>query len=47
MRIIEHLAKIFKEVEVVEQCADFFKLKVPRGETTIGYLFGMIEDLKH
>lgn len=46
MKIITHLARIFKEVEVVEQCADFYKLKVPRGSTTIGYLFGMIEDLK-
>jgi len=37
---------VFKSVELLEQCADFYKLKVPRGEVTIGYLFGMIEDLK-
>ena len=37
---------VFKSVELLEQCADFYKLKLPRGEVTIGYLFGMIEDLK-
>jgi len=46
MKIITHLVRIFKEVEVLEQCADFYKLKVPRGSTTIGFLFGMIEDIK-
>lgn len=44
--IIQHLARIFQNVELLEQCADFYKLKVPRGEVTIGYLFGLIEDLK-
>lgn len=46
MKIIKHLAGIFKNVEVLEQCADFYKLKVPRHGVTIGYLFGLIEDLK-
>jgi len=45
-RIIQKLVSVFKSVELLEQCADFYKLKVPRGEVTIGYLFGMIEDLK-
>ena len=46
MRIIEILAKIFDNVEMLEQCADFYKLKVPRKDVTIGYLFGLIEDKK-
>lgn len=44
--IIDKLARIFKNVELVEQCADFYKLKVPRDDKTIGYLFGLIEDMK-
>lgn len=31
---------------MLEQCADFYKLKVPRQDVTIGYLFGLIEDKK-
>lgn len=46
MRIIQRLAKIFENVELLEHCADFYKLKVPRLDVTIGYLFGLIEDLK-
>ena len=46
IRIIENLARIFESVELLEQCADFYKLKVPRGDVTIGYLFGLIEDQK-
>lgn len=44
IKIISSLASIFDRVEMVEQCADFFKLKVPRKDVTIGYLFGMLED---
>jgi len=46
LKVIESLAREFKTVELVEQCSDFFKLKVPRGENTIGSLFGLIEDKK-
>jgi ATP-binding cassette, subfamily A (ABC1), member 3 len=46
MRIIQKLASIFQSVELLEQCADFYKLRVPRLEFTIGYLFGLIEELK-
>lgn len=45
-QIISTLTKLFDRVELVEQCADFFKLKVPRKEVTIGYLFGLLEDQK-
>lgn len=40
------LSKTFDQVEVLEHVADFFKVRVPRGETTIGYAFGRIEDRK-
>jgi ATP-binding cassette subfamily A (ABC1) protein 3 len=46
IRIIDKLARIFSSVEMLEQCADFYKIKVPRGSVTIGYLFGMLEDQK-
>jgi hypothetical protein len=46
MRLIEILTRIFIKVELLEQCADFYKLKVPKNGMTIGYLFGLIEDKK-
>jgi len=30
-------------VELMEQCGYFFKMRVPREDKTIGYLFGQIE----
>lgn len=36
----------FANVELLEQVSDFFKLRVPREDKTIGYLFGMIDDAK-
>jgi len=33
-------------VELIEQCADFFKFRIPKDDKTIGYLFGNIEDRK-
>lgn len=41
------LAQNFTKVELIEQCSDFFKFRIPRDDKTIGYLFGMIEDKKH
>lgn len=46
IRIVDKLTRIFESVEMLEQCADFYKIKVPRGSVTIGYLFGMLEDQK-
>jgi len=43
VKVIEFLAKMFGEVELLEQCSDFFKFRVPRQDKTIGYLFGAIE----
>ena len=46
-QIIEKLVEEFGEVEVVEHYNDYFKLKVARVEgKSIGFLFGLIEDIK-
>lgn len=31
---------------MIEQCSDFFKIRIPREDKTIGMLFGLIEDQK-
>lgn len=46
MRTIQRLAGVFENVELLEQCADFYKLRVPRQQISIGFLFGLIEDIK-
>lgn len=33
----------FNKVEILEQCGEFFKLRVPKQDRTIGWLFGQIE----
>lgn len=37
---------MFEQAELLEQCGDFYKLRVPREDKTIGYLFGKIESQK-
>lgn len=37
---------MFEQVELLEQCGDFFKVRVPREDKTIGSLFGHIEQQK-
>ena len=46
VKVIAHLASQFGKVEVLEHFSNYFKLRVLRQEKTIGFLFGMIEDLK-
>jgi len=41
------LAREFKSAEILEHYSNYFKLRVPRGETTIGYAFGIIEEAKN
>lgn len=41
------LANSFSQVELIEQCSDFFKFRIPRDDKTIGFLFGNVEDKKH
>lgn len=40
------LAQNFSQVELIEQCSDFFKFRIPRDDKTIGFLFGMVEEKK-
>jgi len=45
-KFIEALCRMFEQVELLEQCGDFYKLRTPREDKTIGFLFGRIESLK-
>ena len=40
------MCRNFAQVEVLEQCGEFFKLRVPKEEKTIGWLFGQLEHEK-
>ena len=42
-RIINWMCRNFAQVEVLEQCGEFFKLRVPKENKTIGWLFGQLE----
>ena len=39
-KVIEQLCRRFEQVELIEQCGDYYKMRVPREDKTIGYLFG-------
>jgi hypothetical protein len=43
LRIIHYLVEDFQSLEVLEHYNDYFKMRVPRGDKTIGYVFGLIE----
>ena len=45
-QFIEFIGKQFPQVEVMEQCGYFYKMRVPREDKTIGYLFGQLEQNK-
>ena len=38
--IMVFLTRHFQQVEVLEQCGEYFKLRVPKEGKTIGWLFG-------
>ena len=46
-RIIHYLTRHFEQVEILEQCGEFFKLRVPKQGKTIGWLFGRLESEKN
>lgn len=46
MSIIDELCSSFETVEILEHYNDYYKLRVPRGNKTIGYLFGLVESSK-
>ena len=45
-KVASLLARTFTKVELIEQCSDFFKFRIPREGKTIGTVFGLIEDQK-
>ena len=45
-KFIASMCKLFEQVELLEQCGDFYKLRAPREDKTIGFLFGLIETQK-
>ena len=44
--IIKKFGSLFKEMKVVEHINNNYKIKVSRDNFSIGYLFGMMEDIK-
>ncbi len=45
-KFIAAMCKLFESVDLLEQCGDFYKLRAPREDKTIGFLFGFIESQK-
>ena len=40
------LANEFAQVELLEQVSDYYKIRIPKEDKTIGFLFGEIEAIK-
>ena len=46
MQIINGLCDDFGQVEILEHYNDYYKMRVPRGEKSIGFVFSLIENKK-
>ena len=46
MKLINSLSEEFPSVEILEQYSDYYKLRIPRGDKSIGFVFGFIEGQK-
>jgi len=46
MNIVNQLCEQFTSVEILEHYSDYYKLRVPKGDKTIGFAFGFIEGQK-
>jgi hypothetical protein len=44
--LIKHLESKFKEFSLVEHYSNSYTFKVSRDSNSIGYVFGMMEDIK-
>ena len=44
--ILRFLARDFPYVEILEHCGEFYKMRVPKENKTIGWLFGQLEQEK-
>ena len=42
-RLLKDLLEDFEKVEMLEHYGQYYKLRVPKGEKTIGFLFGLLE----
>lgn len=43
LKVIEFLCGHFSSVQLYEQCSDFFKMRIPKDQKTIGHFFGVIQ----
>ena len=41
-----YLTRNFEKMELLEQCGEYFKIRVPKEDKTIGWLFGRFEQEK-
>lgn len=46
MSIINALCQQFPTVEILEHYNDYYKIRIPRGDKSIGFVFGFIEGQK-
>ena len=46
MRFIGYLCQNFGYVELMEHCGNYFKLRIPSNDTSIGFIFSRIQSLK-
>ena len=46
MKIVEGLVDEFDQVEILEHYNDYYKMRVPKGDKSIGFVFSMIESKK-
>jgi hypothetical protein len=46
MKIIEALVETFNSAEILEHYNDYYKIRVPRGDKSIGFVFSYIENKK-
>ena len=45
--IVNYLSQLFETVEILQHYNDYYNIRVPRGDKTIGFLFGLIEEQKY
>lgn len=43
MTIINGLCEQFPTVEILEHYSDYYKVRVPRSDKSIGFVFGFVE----
>jgi hypothetical protein len=46
LNIVNTLCEQFPTVEILEHYNDYYKLRIPKGDKTIGFVFGFIEGQK-